>query len=63
MTRSEPQGLREVHEIRERQHEERKNWTRAQLREHYTRVGEELARKHGLKVMPHKDRHAKRKAG
>lgn len=51
-TRTEPQAVREIHEIRERFHEERKHWTRAQRRAHYDRIAEQAA-KRGLRVVSH----------
>jgi hypothetical protein len=57
-TRSQPQAVREIHEIRERLYEERKTWTAAQRREYYERLAKEAARR-GLGVLPH----ATRKSG
>lgn len=51
-TRTEPQAVREIHEIRERLHEERKHWTRSQRRAYYDRIAEQ-ATKRGLRVVPH----------
>ncbi len=50
---SEPQAVREVHEIRERLHEQRKDWTAEQKREHLDRVAEEYAQKYGLRRVRH----------
>jgi hypothetical protein len=59
---SEPEVMRELHEIRERHHEERKNWTPAQRREHYECVAEKAAQR-GLRVVPHASHKAARKPG
>lgn len=51
--RVEPQGVREVHEIRERLYEERKSWTEEERRQHVERVGGELAQRLGLRIVHH----------
>jgi len=61
--RAEPQGVREIHEIRERLYEERKSWTEEQRRDHVERVGAELAKTLGLRVVPHQAPRAIRKLG
>ena len=51
-TTPEPRAMREIHEIRERLHKERKGWTAAQRRQHHERIAEQAA-KRGLRVLPH----------
>jgi len=62
-TVSEPQAVREVHEIRERLHEQRKNWTAEQKRERLSRVAEEYAQKYGLHRVSHDTPQPVRKHG
>ena len=59
----EPSAMREIHEIRERLHEEHKNSSEADRRAYYDRVGGEVAKKLGLRVVPHIPRQSRRKAG
>ena len=61
-TRDEPQAVREIHEIRERIHDERKDWTPTERREHRERVGQEIAKKLGLPTIPHRVRKSARKS-
>jgi hypothetical protein len=42
-------ALQQIHEIRERLHEERQSWTEAERREQVERVGEELIERLGLR--------------
>ena len=63
MKRTEPNAVREIHEIRERLHNEQKDWTRAQLLEHYQRVGEQFANELGLTMVPPKRQRTVRKIG
>lgn len=49
MSLNEPKVVEEIHRIRERHHEERKNWSREQYIEHYNRIGDELAKKLSLR--------------
>ena len=57
----EPKALREIHEIRERHYEERRDWTDEQLIEHLRQVGQRAAEELGLKVMPLPEEHEKQK--
>lgn len=50
---SEPQAVREVHEIRERLHEARQDWTDAERGAEAERIGGALAQQLGLRVVPH----------
>ena len=61
MTRNEPQAVREVHEIRERLYRERKDWTDKQRRDQVERVGDEIAKKLGLRIVTHTPRRPVRK--
>jgi hypothetical protein len=61
-TMSEPQAVREVHEIRARHYEERKNWTRAQLHEHYDHVAEQAAKEQHVRFIPSRSRKRARKS-
>jgi hypothetical protein len=61
-TRTEPKAMREIHEIRERLHEEQKDWTDAERRAYYDRVGGEIAKKLGLRTVPQPPRKLLRKA-
>ena len=63
MSRTEPKAVADVHKIRERHHDERKNWTREQLLDHYKRVGDELASKLGLRTVEPGTPKRTRKAG
>lgn len=49
-TRTEPRAMREIHEIRERLHEEQKDWDEAKRRAYYERIGAEIAKKLGLRI-------------
>ena len=62
-TSDEPKAMQEIHEIRERLHEEQKDWSEADRREYYERVGGEIAKKLGLRVAPHAPRKPIRRAG
>ena len=59
----EPKALREIHDIRERHYEERKDWTEEQLIEHLRRLGSATAKKLGLKVAPLPEEQRKKKTG
>jgi hypothetical protein len=60
---TEPQGVREVHEIRERLYEERKAWTDAEREAAVERASDQLIRELGLRVVPHVERRPARKTG
>ena len=62
-TNDEPKAMREIHEIRERLHEEQKDWSEADRRAYYDRVGGEIAKKLGLRVVPQTAQKPVRKAG
>ena len=51
MNSTETKAVAEIHKIRERHYDERKDWTREQLLSHYKRVGDELAEKLGLRTV------------
>ncbi len=49
---SEPEAMRMIHEIQERLHRERRDWTDKELLEEYRRRTLEAAEKRGLRVAP-----------
>jgi len=58
----EPKPMREIHEIQERLHEERRGWTDEQLLEAYRRRAQE-AKERGLRVAPVPEQSPKRQTG
>ena len=56
--RAEARGVREIHAIRERIYEERKSWTAVERREQVERIGEELIKRLGLRLVAHEGRRA-----
>lgn len=52
MTYREPETMRQLHEIRERLYEERKDWSDEEFLEYYRRTTIEDAEKYGLDIAP-----------
>ncbi len=59
----EPESMRMIHEIRERQYEQRRDWTREQLLEDYRRKTVELAQEYGLEIAPLPEEQLKQRTG
>lgn len=59
----EPEAMRMIHEIRERQYEQRRGWTREKLLDEYRLRTVELAAKYGLQIAPLPEEQLKRRTG
>ena len=59
----EPKAVREIHEIRERFYEERKDWSAQQRLEHWRQVGQDMAKQLGLRIVPPPEDTSKKQTG
>ena len=61
MLPTEPQAVREIHEIRERLYREQQGWTDQQLLDYYRAIRERWARELQLQVKPSSSRSPQKK--